>query len=533
MQVMNIAMPPSGVAPALSAAYPAGGAGGVMCAIFGSCGLQLAAGSHTVTGGPHADSQTTGQQDARILERPCPSLKHWQEQALMLLPGRGFQQTSFMGSAGTIALMPMTVPMPATQWAPSAQAPSADCSSMSLPSKPASAAFFSDGGCSSFNEAASPIVDSANIVAIADSGSTAAAMLFARRVELFQEMYDSLSRCDAAAMQHLRQRHWAPDFEMHWLDIGLVLSGHKAVAAMDEEIIRVASSISITLREARDAGSGDIELCIDVMGQFSHPVPPLFPAGRFAHWSMLQHVNFDESGKVRRISLSVVPPHVGVGALELSNLEGIAEFAPALAASQTGSHLLQLAIQSASNAIHHSVIAAVQGHIWDLADSPHGSLFLQSYIAAAPAAAALFISSEFSGRAIEASQHSMRSRIMERLFQHCSPVQVSHLADELVGSALALSRDMYGNFVMQRLLEHGSPEHRHRVAIALAPCAPKLARHQKANNVLTAAIEHCCEEDQHILAQALMSDGRRFARLATHIAGSFVVKKLRKMGLAG
>jgi len=463
----------------------------------------------------------------------------------------GSQQMQMMPQMGSVVFVPVMVPM--SHMSGSSQpygkqmcsqasskddspSPTMSCLTSVCQSRSPSGGFFSstwsnvtDGTRSpTISEDSSPIACTGEVLAEA---TKAAAAQGASHAEIFEELFDAVSRKDQAAMLRHRHRHWAPDCEMHWLDTGFVLYGLQEITATDAQLLDGMSDFNAMLQEVNDTGHGEVDVHLQISGTQANPFLPLFPTARFVKWDVMMHASFNPCGKVRRMSISVGPvPELG---LELGNLEGIAESALALAMTPSGSRLLQLAIQSATTSIQETIIARLQGNIWDVAASPHGNHVLQKYIATAPTASAMFIASELRGRAVAAAQHNTRSRVLERLLEHCIPEQVAHLVEELVGSAVTLCRDSFGNFVMQRLFEHSSPEHRHRAALEIVPHVCKLARHRQANNVVRAAIAHCAQDDRVLLAETLMADRRGFAGLAKHIVGSFVARELRLAGLVG
>jgi len=363
------------------------------------------------------------------------------------------------------------------------------------------------------------------------TGRAGAAAHSASRAEIFEEFFDNINRRDFPAMRRHRRRHWARESEMHWVDSGFASYGLEAIIDTETRIFDSAADLSVALQSVCEVGPDELELQVEASGIFRSPVLPLFPAGRSVRWGIVARAHFDRCGKVSQMSCIVRAPPAG---LDISNLEGIAGSALALASTQSGSRLLQLAIASATPDLQETIIARLRGHIWTVAASPHGNHVLQKFITTAPSAAcARLIAAELRSRAVAAAQDKKRSRVLERLFEYCLAEEVAFLADELVASAPALARDNYGNFVLQRLLEHGSPRHQRALVLALAPFVCKLARDRHGSNVVRAALAFCPREDAELVARALMSDHRGYHSLAKHISGSFVARELRRTGFAG
>jgi len=205
-----------------------------------------------------------------------------------------------------------------------------------------------------------------------------------------------------------------------------------------------------------------------------------------------------------------------------------------LAGTPTGSRLVQEALRAASTEQQRAaLIAPLRGHVWDLAASPHGNHVLQQCVVLLPAYQVRFVAEEFRGGAVEAAQHNTRSRVLERLLEHCPQEHTAPLVDELLGAVPKLSRHAFGNFVVQRMLDHGTPQQLHRVAEAVLPKVCQLARHRQANNVVRSLLVRAVPGDKERLVQALAADPRGLAGLSRHIAGSFVARELRQVGLFG
>jgi len=349
--------------------------------------------------------------------------------------------------------------------------------------------------------------------------------------EFFEEFAHLLSGRDAEAVLQRQEQTDAANCEVHWVDVGVSYYGLGDVATMTKGLMEAIPDLEVLIEEVAARGSKEVEVWATVSGTQVHRFLPLFPCGRSARWRVRSSVRFDDALKIKYSDLAF-QPYLGRN-LEPSAISGMAESALLLAATASGSRILQAGIQAATGDCQEHLLDELRGHVWSMSASPHGNHVLQKFISTAPPPFASFIIEEFRGRAAVAAQHNTRSRILERLLEHCTSEQTAPLVEELLSQVVALARQPFGNFVVQRLLEHGTPAQRHSVAVALAPHVVQLARHRQANNVVRCLIMHCIRPDKEMVLRALSCAPKGLAGLASHIAGSFVVRELKLAGLLG
>jgi len=291
-------------------------------------------------------------------------------------------------------------------------------------------------------------------------------------------------------------------------------------------IVRVVPDLMVSVRDVVRRGPREAMVDTEWSGTQAEPFLPIFPCRQFARWRVLVRVAFEYYGKVIRVESAIEPPPQGPP-FEPSNLAALAQGALMLAATPSGSRLLQAGIAAADREALGGFLAHLRGHVWEIAASPHGNHVLQRYIAIAPIEFASFVAQELRGQAVSAATHVTRSRILERLLEHCGQDVTAPLAEELLEHIAFLAQDPFGNFVAQRMIEHGRPELRHNAAAALAPHAAALARHKRGNNVVRTALTHCALEDQRRLAAAVAAAPGGLKALGKHIVGCYVVRQMR------
>merc|ERR1712217_104700 len=164
----------------------------------------------------------------------------------------------------------------------------------------------------------------------------------------------------------------------------------------------------------------------------------------------------------------------------------------------------------------------------ELYDSPHGNHVLTKLVEVIPAVALQPIIGQLQsqGPAIVA-KHRFGSRVLERLLEHCSEMEIGELIDQIVEKSEMLCKHIYGNFVIQHLLEQGSLTRRQAILNHLLPVLPYLAMHRTASHVVQRALAHCDENlDQLVNALLCGHSPNSFTEIARSHYGSFVIYQL-------
>merc|ERR1711920_891020 len=102
-----------------------------------------------------------------------------------------------------------------------------------------------------------------------------------------------------------------------------------------------------------------------------------------------------------------------------------------------------------------------------------------------------------------AAQHRERSRVLQRLIEHCYTAQVKALVDEIVCQAASLCKNLYANFILQSILEHGTNEQCASIAHAIIANALQLSKHKISSNLVRAALVHSPQKEKLALIQVL------------------------------
>merc|ERR1712039_101954 len=124
----------------------------------------------------------------------------------------------------------------------------------------------------------------------------------------------------------------------------------------------------------------------------------------------------------------------------------------------SGSRILQLYLDAADLDSRVGFLKQLRSQIWEMSGTPYTNHVLQKCIRSMPPQRIGFMAGEMQGRAVEAAQHRVRSRILQRLVELCPTDQTAELVDEVIDSAAVLCKHPFGNYIIQAILEHGTSE---------------------------------------------------------------------------
>merc|ERR1712137_772291 len=127
------------------------------------------------------------------------------------------------------------------------------------------------------------------------------------------------------------------------------------------QMCRSMPDMSYTISDVT-VGQNAAYLTVTLSGTQLQSCMPMFPVGRFASWKLSASIFFNRAGLVSKHCLAVcLDP-----SRELSPPahQGIAEWAPSLASTKSGSHLLQEAIECAGSV---GLLDQLRGSVTELA----------------------------------------------------------------------------------------------------------------------------------------------------------------------
>jgi len=206
-------------------------------------------------------------------------------------------------------------------------------------------------------------------------------------------------------------------------------------------------------------------------------------------------------------------------------IASIAAKAWALAASSSGSRVVQRALELADVATRDALAGSLRGHVLEAATSPSANYVLQKCIEVMAPSRLQFVVDELCGHVNFIARSKFGCRVLERILEHFSPTQVDVLIAEALNSASELSQHGFGNFVMQHILRHGTDAQRASIITVLLGGTLHFAKHRIANHVVSCALNHCSAENRIQLLKALEP---AYDHLQEHHCGSFVAREMRR-----
>jgi len=196
-----------------------------------------------------------------------------------------------------------------------------------------------------------------------------------------------------------------------------------------------------------------------------------------------------------------------------------------LAQHATGCRLVQLALETdqQSAAI---LTRELHGHVQEAAISPHANYVIQKVVSSLTFANSAFVARELFGACGRLARHRYACRIFCRLLEFCSSRDLTlQLMDELLLDTEDLCRHNFGHHVVQSILEHGHERHRKVVAQVLGSDLLGFAKHRNASYLVEKALWYCAPEDQKsLLSQLARTDV--IVDLARSQFGCYVAKSL-------
>jgi pumilio RNA-binding family len=183
-----------------------------------------------------------------------------------------------------------------------------------------------------------------------------------------------------------------------------------------------------------------------------------------------------------------------------------------LAFDSAGCRLVQEAFEVANRATSSELLAELQGRVGEAARSPHANYVIQKVITVGTPAQVAIVARELMGSAVLAAQHRYGCRILCRLSEHCSSVDVESAAvmDEVLAEAEQLYQHPFGHHVIQSIVEHGNSQQQHRIAeVLVRGNLRQMGVDSLSSHVVAAAFRHCSDDDVQALGVRLVACGQR------------------------
>jgi pumilio RNA-binding family len=142
-----------------------------------------------------------------------------------------------------------------------------------------------------------------------------------------------------------------------------------------------------------------------------------------------------------------------------------------------------------------------------------------------------FIVDDVLGHAAALSTHSYGCRVIQRILEHCSPVQIRPIISEIIFKCRDLVKDQFGNYVVQHVISHGEPDQQRVVMDAVFPEIGRWSQHKYASNVVEACLDHASKAEiartiDFILQCDESGSSCPLLPMMKHMYGNYVVQKL-------
>jgi len=179
-----------------------------------------------------------------------------------------------------------------------------------------------------------------------------------------------------------------------------------------------------------------------------------------------------------------------------------------------GCREVQHAIETADANTLAGIAAELHDHVWDATCCPHANHVLQRCIAALFPEDLQFIVDVLTKErlAVQAARHKYGCRIVQRLIEHCSSVQIEGLLRSLLAEVPLVSCHAYGNYVMQHILQHSPLQS--EVCQALEEHLNALSSDQYGAAVVSCAMTSASRPSRLSLARAILKEPSVLIRLA-------------------
>jgi len=124
------------------------------------------------------------------------------------------------------------------------------------------------------------------------------------------------------------------------------------------------------------------------------------------------------------------------------------------------------------------------------------------------------------------ARHKFGCRVLQRLLEHCAPVQMVGIINALLLAGSRCCQHIYAHYVMQHICEFGSPEQQCEVGKVLVQTPQILAENTFAAGVAAKLFEHARSDYAVSLPLVLLADDHLVPSMASSRKGHAAVKAM-------
>lgn len=199
-----------------------------------------------------------------------------------------------------------------------------------------------------------------------------------------------------------------------------------------------------------------------------------------------------------------------------------------LSLTQHGCRLVQMVVDMSATQEREQLLEGLLQEVMELCTSPHANHVIAKLVEIMPAGSLLGIVAALHGKATTVARHQFGSRILERLVEHGSEIEIGSFLEELFVDVEALARHPFGNYVVARILEHATPDRKHTCVQMLLPYVLQHATHKTACNIVQRMLENSDLASRALIADAFLAGtgDTSLEAIASTRYGSFVIQHL-------
>ncbi|RHY12353.1 hypothetical protein DYB26_007058 [Aphanomyces astaci] len=187
-----------------------------------------------------------------------------------------------------------------------------------------------------------------------------------------------------------------------------------------------------------------------------------------------------------------------------------------LAMHMYGCRVIQKALEATDDLpLKLDLICELQGHVLHCIKDQNGNHVVQKVIEilpwkAVPSSAAMmpraaFLLESFVNNVYTMSTHPYGCRVIQRVLEKCSELQMAPMLCEIQDAYGLLVNDQYGNYVIQHVLKHGPPSERAALINRIYPDIVRLSHHKYASNVIEKCLLYASVGQLRVIMQHILS----------------------------
>ncbi|KAE9550255.1 hypothetical protein FO519_006533 [Halicephalobus sp. NKZ332] len=204
-----------------------------------------------------------------------------------------------------------------------------------------------------------------------------------------------------------------------------------------------------------------------------------------------------------------------------------------LALQMYGCRVIQKALETITQEQQMEILGEMKGQVLKCVKDQNGNHVVQKVIEKVDPEKLQFIIDSFTNGpgddVASLAKHPYGCRVIQRVLEHCTPMQKNIVLEQLHENVKSLIMDQYGNYVIQHVIEHGGDEDRDRIVAGIKGDVLTHAQHKFASNVIEKCLTHGNLEHKGILITEVCGDGSKPTPLLDMMKDPFANYVVQKM----